>query len=119
MVAQSPEELEFLLEDALVVRDSAAVAALFQDGGVLVERSGGVQQRSNIARLLSEQGYLASPSSVTVFRDVAVVVGPQTVNISSRDPQGGWRLLAAILTTGPDLGPRSPQTGTSSTAPTA
>jgi hypothetical protein len=37
VLAQSPEELELLLEDALVLQDAAAVAALSKDAGVLVE----------------------------------------------------------------------------------
>lgn len=99
--ASSPEGLELLLEDALVLRDDVAAAALFEDGDVLVEQSGGLRGPSHVARLLSERGYLASPSSVTVIRDIAVVVGPQTVNISRRDTRAGWRLVATILTSAP------------------
>jgi hypothetical protein len=97
-LASSPEDLEVLLEDALVLRDSVAAAALFEDGGVLVEPSGDVCGLSHVARLLAERGYMAAPSSVTVIRDIAVVVGPRTVNISRQDPHGDWRLVAAILT---------------------
>jgi len=97
MVAQSPEELEILLEDALVLHDDAAVAALFEDGGVLVERSGCVRGRNQVAHLLAQQDYLAAPCSVTVS-NVAIVVGSQTVNISCRDPREGWRLVATIIT---------------------
>jgi hypothetical protein len=96
--ASSPEELELLLEDAFVLRDDLAAAALFEDGGVLIERTGDARGPRHVAGLLAERGYLASPSSVTVISDIAVVVGPQTVNISRRDPHGGWRLVAAILT---------------------
>ncbi len=49
MAAQSPEELEILLEDALVLHDDAAVAALFEEGGVLVDRSRCVRGRSQVA----------------------------------------------------------------------
>lgn len=101
MAAQSPEELEILLEDALVLQDDAAVAALFEEGGVLVDRSGRVRGRNQIAKLLARQHYLAAPCSVTVVSNVAIVVGPQTVNLSCRDPGGGWRLIAAILTAPP------------------
>lgn len=101
MAAQSPEELEILLEDALVLQDDAAVAALFEDGGVLVERSGVVRGCSQVTQLLTQQGYLAAPCSVTVVSNVAIVVGPQTVNVSCRDPGGGWWLVAAIVTATP------------------
>jgi hypothetical protein len=97
-VARSPEELEFLLEDALVLRDSDAVAALFEQGGVLVERSGRVRRVSEAARVLAAEDYQAEPASVTVVRNVAVVVGPSTVNISIRDARGDWLLVAATLT---------------------
>ncbi len=101
MTAQSPEELELLLEDALVLQDDAAVAALFEEGGVLVDRSRCVRGRSQVAYLLAQQDYLAAPCSVTVVKNVAIVVGPQTVNVSCRDPGGGWRLVAAILAATP------------------
>jgi len=101
VLAQSPEELELLLEDALVLQDATAVAALFQDAGVLVERSGGVRGRNQVASLLAQQDYLAAPRSVTVVSNVAIVVGPQTVNVSCRNPGGGWRLVAAIVTATP------------------
>jgi len=101
MVAQSPEELEILLEDALVLHDDAAVAALFEESGVLVERSGCVRGRNQVAYLLAQQDYLAAPCSVTVVSNVAIVVGPQTVNISCRDPREGWRLVATIITSDP------------------
>jgi hypothetical protein len=97
-VAKSPEELEFLLEDALVLCDSDAVAALFEQGGVLVERSGRVRRVSEVARVLAAEDYQAAPASVTVVRDVAVTVGLRTVNISSRDARGDWLLVTAILT---------------------
>jgi len=101
VAAQSPEELEILLGDALVLQDAAAVAALFEDGGVLVQRSGCVRGRNQVAHLLAQQHYLAAPCSVTVVNSVAIVVGPQTVNVSCRDPGGGWRLVAAIVTATP------------------
>ena len=101
MAAESPEELEILLEDALVLQDDAAVAALFAEGGVLVERSGCVRGRNQVARLLAKQHYLAAPCSVTVVNNIAIVVGRHTVNVSCRDPGAGWRLVAAIVTATP------------------
>ena len=98
MRARSPEELETLLEDALMLQDEAGAAALFEDGGVLVDGSGDVLARDQAAHVLARQNYVASPSSVTVVSNVAVVVGSQTVNVSCRAPGGGWRLVAAIVT---------------------
>src|ERR687897_2970498 len=45
--AQTPEELETLLEDAFVVRDRQALAALFEDGAVL--GAGGLEARGGEA----------------------------------------------------------------------
>jgi hypothetical protein len=101
VAAESPEELEILLEDALVLQDDAAVAALFEEGGVLVESSGCVRGRNQVAHLLAQQQYLAAPCSVTVVNNIAIVVGRHTVNVSCRDPGAGWRLVAAIVTATP------------------
>lgn len=84
-----------------MLHDDAAVTALFEDGGVLVDRSGCVRGRSQVAHLLAQQDFLAAPCSVTVVSNVAIVVGPQTINVSCRNPGGGWRLVAAILTATP------------------
>jgi hypothetical protein len=97
VAAASPEELETLLEDALLLHDDEAVAALFEDRGVLVAGPGYVRGRRHAAELLSQHDYVASVRSVTVVRDVAVVVGEHTVNISCRGSDRSWRLAAAIL----------------------
>jgi hypothetical protein len=99
--ARSPEELETLLEDALVLQDGAEVAALFEDGGVLVDGSGRVHGRNQVARVLAQHDYVASPQSVTMVSNVAIVVGSRTINVSCRAPGGGWRLVAAIVTMTP------------------
>jgi len=60
-----------------------------------------VRGRNQVASLLAQQDHLAAPRSVTVVSIVAIVVGPQTVNVSCRNPGGGWRLVAAIVTATP------------------
>ncbi len=97
MAATSPEELETLLEDALLLHDHAALAALFEDGGVLVTGPGCVSSRAHAAQRLSQRDYVATARSLTVVRDVAVVVGEHTVNVSYRGPDRRWRLVAAIV----------------------
>lgn len=104
MPALSPEELETLLEDALVLQDVAEVAALFEDGGVLVDGSGRVHGRHQVAHVLAQHDYVASPRSVTLVSNVAIVVGSRTINVSCRVEGGGWRLVAAIVTTTPQSG---------------
>lgn len=60
MAAASPEELETLLEDALLLHDDAAVAALFEDRGVLVAGAGCVRNRHRAAEVLLQRDYVAS-----------------------------------------------------------
>jgi hypothetical protein len=99
MSASSPEELETLLEDAVLLGDEAAVAALFHEGAVLITGpriTGPTQALAELAEL----GYVATTRTVTVRRDLAVVVGDHSVNISIRAPDGAWRLVAAIVRPG-------------------
>jgi hypothetical protein len=96
VAAASPEELETLLEDALLLHDDAAVAALFEDRGVLVDGAGCVKSRDRAAEVLLQHDYVASARLVIVVRDIAVVVGDHTVNVSCRGPDRNWRLAAAI-----------------------
>jgi hypothetical protein len=99
MSASTPEELETLLEDAVLLGDEAAVAALFDEGAVLVSGPriiGPKQALAELARL----GYVATTRTVTVRRDLAIVIGDHAVNISIRAPDGGWRLVAAIVRPG-------------------
>lgn len=97
MAAASPEELETLLEDALLLHDDAAVAALFEDRGVLVAGAGCVRNRHRAAEVLLQRDYVASAHLVTVVRDIAVVFGDHTVNVSCRGPDRSWRLAVAIV----------------------
>ena len=97
MAAASPEELETLLEDALLLHDGAAVAALFEDRGVLVARAGCVRNRNRAAEVLMQQDYVASARLITVVRDIAVVFGDHTINVSCRGPDRNWQLAVAIL----------------------
>jgi hypothetical protein len=67
--AQTPEELETLLEDAFILRDRQALAPLFEDGAVL--GAGGLEARGRetivgLAGELWEREltYLADPHRV-------------------------------------------------------
>ncbi|MDQ1626517.1 MAG: hypothetical protein QOI54_261 [Actinomycetota bacterium] len=101
MTASSPEELEILLEDALILHDAAAVAALFEDRGILVTVPGSVVGPAQVANALEEHTFVASPHSATLVGDIAVVVGDHhTVNISCRGTDRRWRLVVAIVMPG-------------------
>lgn len=96
MVAACPEELEQLLEDALLLHDKAAVAALYVDG-LLVSSPGGEEHRDDAFQLLTKVAFVASPRSVTVVRGIAVVLGDRTVNVSCRELDGGWRYVVTLV----------------------
>ena len=102
--ARTPEELETLFEDAFVVRDCAAVAALFEEGGVLVtggapgEARGGDEIARTATALWSEdRTYLAGPQRVLQARDTALVVASHGVNVVRRASDGTWRYAIALL----------------------
>lgn len=95
--ARTPEELETLFEDALTMRDRDMLAALFEEGAVLIagnERP--VHGDAEIVRLAletwhSEHSYIADPWHVIQARDIALVVMERGVNIARRGSDGGWR----------------------------
>lgn len=95
--AASPEELDTLLEDALLMGDGPAVAALFAGSDALVATAGCVRNGAEAVELLTERGYLASPSFVRVGSGVALAIGERTVAVSGRGAAGRWQLLAVVL----------------------
>jgi hypothetical protein len=102
--AHSPEELETLYEDAFLLRDPAAVAHLFAEGGVLAAGDGPLEARGGeeIARLapaLWAGGgtYLADPQRVVQARDTALVVAERGINVLRRGSGGAWRYVISLL----------------------
>ena len=96
MTASSPEELETLLEDAVLLGDEAAVLSLFDAGAVVITGPRVTGPEHALAELAT-LGYVAATRTVTERRDLAVIVGDHTVNVSCRAPDGVWRLVAAIV----------------------
>jgi hypothetical protein len=101
--ARTPEELDTLLEDAFVLRDSAALDGLFADGAVLTE-AGGLEARGGeeIARALAElwardRTYVASARRVLRTRDTALVVAHAGVHVLRCDDAGMWRAAISLL----------------------
>jgi ketosteroid isomerase-like protein len=100
---QTPEELETLLEDALLMHDAAALAQLFEDASVLVPGHGqqirGPAQIAGAAGLLWQQqcGYLADPRRVFQARDTALLLGDGVINVARRGPDGSWRYAISVL----------------------
>ena len=99
MFASSPEELETLLEDAVILGDEAAGASLFAHGAVLITGPVVTGPERALAELV-QLGYVAATRTVTVRGDTAVVVGDHAVNVSLHTPYGAWRLVATIVRPG-------------------
>lgn len=100
--ARTPEELETLLEDALLVRDEAMLAALFAEGAVLVTDGGSpIRGGEAIARLAlglwsGDRAYVADPQRVMQARDLALIVAKRTISVARRGRDGPWRYMITV-----------------------
>lgn len=99
----TPEELETLLEDAILLGDADAVTGLFQPGGVLVvDTEGELRGQPQVPEAPSalrrhRPGYLATPRRVVRVRDMALMLGPDVVNLANRGNDGTWRYAICVL----------------------
>jgi hypothetical protein len=100
--AQTPEELETLLEDALVVGDADTLAALFESGATLVMggaqpiRGGEAIARAALATRNGIGAYVADSQRVLMARNSALVVTDQGVNVMHRSNDGAWRYAIVL-----------------------
>lgn len=104
MGGETPDELESLMEDAVVLRDAPAVADLFEPGGVLVAGRGvpaaqGVADVARAARGIwsGGGGYLADPRRLLRVPGLALVVGARSVTVGRRGVDGVWRYAFAVF----------------------
>lgn len=101
--ASTPEELEMLLEDALVLHDGEALATLFEESAVLVaDKEQTAHGGEAIARLVLATGaggraYVADPRRVLQARDLALIVAAGGINVARRDRGGAWRYGIVLL----------------------
>lgn len=100
--ASTPEELETLFEDALVIRDREGLVALFEDGAVLDPGGGlpeahGAAQIATLASVLWERTFVADPRRVLQARDTALVVGEPGISVARRGADGAWRYAISLL----------------------
>jgi hypothetical protein len=102
--ANTPEELESLLEDAFLLGDRDALASLFDNPAVLAADDGSGEARgpAEIVRLASTMGghgyaYVASPLRVLQAGDTALVVAERAVNVMRRGQDRGWRYAISLL----------------------
>ncbi|HVD56990.1 MAG TPA: hypothetical protein VNC17_09100 [Thermoleophilaceae bacterium] len=105
--ANTPEELETLLEDAFVLQDRDALVELFDEGAVLVAESDRSEARGAeaIARSAdalwgAERIYVAEPGRVLQARDTALVFGGRGVSVLRRGHDGAWRYAISVLSFG-------------------
>jgi ketosteroid isomerase-like protein len=95
--ADTPEEIDALLEDAVVMRSSRAVADLFAPDGLLAVGRDGVPARGGpqIARSAAaiwegSRTYVAEPRLVLQARDTALVLAAGAVHVARRAADGRW-----------------------------
>ena len=85
-----------MLEDAMLLGDTAAVASLFHRGAVLIAGSVITSPEQALPEL-AKRGYVASTRTLTMRGDLAVAISEHAVNICGRNPHGAWKLAATIL----------------------
>ncbi len=102
--ARTPEELETLLEDALLTRNLQALCDMFENGGVLVaggpaREAHGVQAIRRLAQAIldTDQSYIAEPLRVLQAGDTAMVLANGGINVVRRGSDGSWRYAIALL----------------------
>jgi hypothetical protein len=98
--ARTPEELDTLLEDAVVLRDRDAITQLFEPHAVLLAegRSRSVRGPVRIAGFVTtmwqqERTYLSRPREVVQADDTALVVGDSGTSVVRRGTDGRWRFV--------------------------
>jgi hypothetical protein len=102
--ARTPEDLETLLEDTFVLRNSEAMAELFEDGAVLVTDDGtreahGQEEIACLARQMWQRNrsYLADPRRIVQAGNTALIMTERGANVVRRGTDGAWRYAIALL----------------------
>lgn len=102
--AGTPEELETLLEDALITNDQEGLTALFEKHAVLVRDNGHATRGNEIARWAQamwrgDQSYIADPWQVIQARDIALIVTARGINVARRGHDGTWQYVVILQAT--------------------
>jgi hypothetical protein len=102
--ARTPEELDVLFEDAFVLRDTGALAPLFEErallvlGGIGREARGSEQIALSASALWSrDYTYVADPRRVVQAHDIALVLATQGTSVVRRGTDGLWRYAISLL----------------------
>jgi hypothetical protein len=103
--ARTPEEVDALLEDAFVVRERGAVAALFESEALLVDGAArearGTLEIGNWAAESWSRGltYVSRPPRVLQAGDTALVLTREGIAVARRHADRDWRYAIALLPT--------------------
>jgi ketosteroid isomerase-like protein len=101
--ARTPDELDALLEDAFVLRDRRAVAALFESDALLVDAvAGQARGAGGIASWAMQTWkrgltYAAAEPRVLQAGDTALVLTPDGIAVARRHHHRAWRYAIAFL----------------------
>jgi ketosteroid isomerase-like protein len=101
--AQTPEELDALLEDAFVLRDRRALAALFESDALLVDATAGkARGAGEIASWATETWtrdltYVAAEPRVLQAGDTALILTAEGIAVARRHDDRAWRYAIALL----------------------
>jgi len=101
--AQTPEELDTLFEDTLLLRDGQALAALFEDCAVLVaghqEQAWGGPAIAGLAleRWSGERTYVANPQCIVQNHNLALIVAERVLSVAHRGSDGAWRYVITLV----------------------
>lgn len=101
--ARTPDELAALLEDAFVLRDRRAVAALFESGALLVDAAAGQARGADEIACWATQTwkrgmtYAAAHPRVLQAGDTALVLTRDGIAVAHRHDHCTWRYAIALL----------------------
>jgi ketosteroid isomerase-like protein len=101
--ARTPEEVDALIEDAFVLRDRRALAALFESDALLVDAAAGqARGAGEIASWATEmwkcgRTYVAAEPRVLQAGDTALILTAEGIAVARRHDDRAWRYAIALL----------------------
>lgn len=101
--ARTPEELDTLLEDAVLLGDRRALGELFAGDAVLGLGDGRERRgRADVVRALADLGdgertYVADTAQVVQAGDTALLIARAGSHVVQRGSDGAWRAAITLL----------------------
>jgi hypothetical protein len=94
--ARSPEELEMLFEDALVVGDTDALRDIFEAGAILVTAAGAELRGRDAIADACLGDVVTAPSRILQAGRTALVLGLRSVSVVRRGTDHAWRYAITV-----------------------